>query len=265
QSISAVERDIRERMAHHEAALQSSAGLFRSSASVTRGEWDEFQKMFRDENRFLGTSNVVFALAVPRSELDEHIYDMKRQGFSNYRVYPETSQDLIAPVIYPVSTVTKKNYQEVKPFGFNILSDPKRLQAANQAVEQKRAILSDRITLIRDDGDTAPAFTMILPVYRQANRDGEVDESNIYGFVYVPLMAETMFNEIFASNNTVNIGMQVYDGDVSPDNLIYENDSFNEPGVGDMITRDLQVNNHQWQIVYKPLESAISQNIRRGP
>ncbi|MBK8419643.1 PAS domain S-box protein [Candidatus Villigracilis saccharophilus] len=224
-----IQLNIADRLASSAQVLYSGAALFDSSESVTREEWRIFTNQLRLEQQLPGIQGVGFALLIPPEQLDQHIQQIRDEGFPQYTVRPEGSRQIYSSIVY-LEPFSDRN---LRAFGYDMFSEPVRRAAMEQARDENSAVLSGKVVLVQETNEDVQAGTlMYVPIYRQGMPIETVEQRRaaIIGWVYSPyrmtdLMRGTLRNwEVEQGKQPAHL--QVYDGDViSSDTLLYDSRS----------------------------------------
>lgn len=268
QNISTIESSIEERLASYSVTLGASAALFRASDEVTRSEWRDFQNTLNVSSLHPGVLGIGYAPVIDKDQLSEHTKTIRQQGFDNYNVRPKRSASTYAPVVFPVNHVTPPTANNSRSFGFDMYSDKTRRRAMQTSVDNNRVTMSDMVGLQQNQtNEQQPAFILYLPVYKAGAATGSLPEREaaLSGFVFAPFQARGLFEQLFADNDRVTIGLQVYDASSGNKVLLYENDIFKDSNARTTFARKISVYGHEWTIHYKVVPSMVSPSIRRAP
>ena len=224
-----IQLNIADRLASSAQVLYSGAALFDSSESVTREEWRIFTNQLRLEQQLPGIQGVGFALLIPPEQLDQHIQQIRDEGFPQYTVRPEGIRQIYSSIVY-LEPFSGRN---LRAFGYDMFSEPVRRAAMEQARDENSAVLSGKVVLVQETNEDVQAGTLMhVPIYRQGMPIETVEQRRaaIIGWVYSPyrmtdLMRGTLRNwEVEQGNQHAHL--QVYDGDViSADTLLYDSRS----------------------------------------
>ena len=79
---------IQERLAAQELILRGGAGLFASSAKVTRDDWRRYWETLKPEMILPGVQGFGFSQLIAPGQLPGHVAQVRREGFPTYAVRP---------------------------------------------------------------------------------------------------------------------------------------------------------------------------------
>ncbi len=209
--------------------LHGGAGLFDATETVTREDWRVFTQHFQIEEQLPGIQGIGFALLIPPEQLDQHIQEIRSEGFPGYTVTPAGERDIYSSIIF-LEPFLDRN---LRAFGYDMFSEPIRRAAMEQARDENIAVLSGKVILVQETGQDVQAGTlMYLPVYRHGMPIDTVEQRRaaILGWVYSPYRMTDMMNGTLdgldVRQKERQIALQIYDGDVlSTDTLLYDSQS----------------------------------------
>jgi transcriptional regulator with GAF, ATPase, and Fis domain/CHASE1-domain containing sensor protein len=233
--------------------LKSTAAFFEAADTVTLKKWVVFTRFQAIEKELNGVLGVGFSLLIPPAELDQHIRNMRREGFPKYRVTPEGARDAYTSVIY-IEPLSGPNQ---RVFGFDMLSEPARRLAMERARDAGTAMLTGKVALLQDAGNGGQAGTlMYMPVYRKGMQIVSVEQRRaaIYGWVFNPLRMNNLVHGILKDaslEEAQKLHFQIYDGATATSrDLLYECQSASANHSGDQVLfRRLvpfEYNGHRW-------------------
>ncbi|MBF0538162.1 MAG: CHASE domain-containing protein [Nitrospirae bacterium] len=252
-----VKAKILGRLEIQEHILTSGVALFNTYGAVTRQQWHTFVSSLNVQRKFPGIQGIGFALLIPKDKLNEHIMEIRREGFPQYQVRPEGKREIYSSIIY-IEPFSDRN---LRAFGYDMFSEPVRRAAMQEARDRNAAALSDRVTLVQEhDKDVQAGALMYIPVYRinmpidtiRQRRDA------IFGWVYSPYRINDLMNGILGSwslHEGKAIRLRIFDGTLlSPSTLLYDS---RQPGQGDANTSPrfslntpIDFNGHIWTLKF---------------
>jgi len=208
---------VRDRLNAHEQILRSAAAFYEHSEGPTRQEWKLFAERQKVEQTLSGIQGLGFALLIPREKLEQHIQDVRTEGFPEYRVWPEGDRQTYSSIIY-LEPFTNRN---LRAFGYDMLSEPVRRAAMESARDRGVAILSGKITLVQEtDKDIQAGTLMYVPVYRAGMPCETVAQRRaaITGWVYSPYRMNDLMQGILGRWGLADarrIRLEVFDGSLN--------------------------------------------------
>ena len=220
-----VKAKIIERLAVHARILRSGASFFDASASVQRKDWHIFAGRQKLEQQLPGLQGIGFSLLIPKERLARHIQQIRSEGFSDYQVKPTGDREIYSAIIY-LEPFSARN---LSAFGYDMLSEPVRRAAMEQARDTDSAVLSGKVVLVQESAVDVQAGTlMYVPVYKKGMPTSSVEERRaaIYGWVYIPCRMNDLIEGVLVGSGIHKEKIpdfKVYDGDQrSVSTLLYE-------------------------------------------
>lgn len=205
--------------------LHSGAALFDASNSVERGEWKTFVQSLRLDQQLPGIQGVGFAQLIAPEQRDQHVREIRDQGFPDYQILPPGERETYTSIVY-IEPFRDRN---LRAFGYDMLSEPVRRRAMERARDENAVALTGKVTLVQETGHDVQAGTlMYLPVYRHGQPMDSVAQrrASILGWVYSPYrmidLIKGTLGDWEARYADRPIYLQVFDGEkLSKDSLLY--------------------------------------------
>ncbi len=211
---------LEQRMATYEQVLRGAQGLFLASENVTRREFSEYVRALRLDDNYPGMQGLGLAELVPEDNLPAHLDGMRREGFPHYSIWPGGNRELYTSItrIEPFSDMNRR------ALGFDMLTEPARRAAMEQARDTGRAAMTAKVRLVQEvSGGPEPAMLMFLPLYRQwmPTRTIQQRRDSFSGWVYAPFR----MNDLMSGLGTVptDVDIRLYDGEsVAEENKLFD-------------------------------------------
>ncbi len=220
-----VHQTLLNRLEDHARILLGGAALFQSSETVTREEWCSFIRHQQFDALLPGIQGMGFSLLIPRPGLTGHLQTIRDEGFPDYSVKPEGERAYYSSIIY-LEPFSERN---LRAFGYDMLTEPVRRLAMEQARDTGAAALSGKVTLVQETAEDVQAGAlMYVPVYRKGMpvRSVEQRRAALYGWVYSPYRMNDLFQGIFSkflSQHGKTFHMAAFDGEHPvPEKLLCE-------------------------------------------
>ena len=224
---------ISARLHSHAQLLRSGASLFASSDSVTRKDWKVFIESSKLDKNLPGIQGVGFSVIFHKEQLQQHIQQIRKEGFPVYTVRPAGDREIYTAIIY-LEPFAGRN---LRAFGYDMYSEPIRRKAMEQACDYDIAALSGKVVLVQEtDKDLQSGALMYVPVYRKGMPVNTTEErrSAVLGWIYSPYRMVDLMHGILGSrdlNDENKIHLQIYDNEsISQDSLLFDSQSINTIG-----------------------------------
>jgi len=215
---------VNNRLTAHAEVLYSGAALFAASDQVSREEWRVFVSHLNLDKTLTGIQGVGYSLLIPAADLEAHTQAVQREGFPDYKVWPEGEREVYSSIIY-LEPFTGRN---LRAFGYDMFSEPVRRAAMERARDLAEAALSGKVKLVQETSQDVQAGTlMYVPVYRNGMpvETPAQRQAALLGWVYSPYRMNDLMSGILGGWDAKlgeSIHLEIYDGEqVSPEALLY--------------------------------------------
>ena len=239
---------IEKRLETYQQILHGARGLFAASEIVERAEFHEYVSSLHLDQRYPGIQGIGFSLIVPKQQKERHTEEIRRQGFSDYQIYPADDRDVYTTIIY-LEPFEKRN---LRAFGYDMFLEPVRRKAMVYARDNDAAGMSGKVTLVQEtDTDIQAGFLIYLPIYQngQPHTTESQRKTNIIGWVYSPFRIKD-FIQGCGGERAGDLHLSIYDDDrLSEDSLMYSGQSERSAKQIISTTRSLLVGGHSWTLV----------------
>jgi signal transduction histidine kinase len=221
---------VEARLEAHVLILRAGAAFFAVSDTVTRIQWREFIERTEVHEILPGIQGVGFSYIIPEDRLEQHIEQVRKEGFPDYTVTPSYERDIYTSILY-LEPFTGRN---LRAFGYDMFSQPVRRKAMEMARDYNLPMLSGRVELVQETGEDEQSGTlMYYPLYRK-NMSVETIEDRraaIYGWVYSPYRMRDLMQGILGRWDDIEkdtrIHLQVYDDSLSDSSILFDSQRFN--------------------------------------
>lgn len=223
-AVQEIEDQVTLRVATSEALLRAGTGLFAASDSVDAGEFQRFVEEIELDKNYQGVLGIGYSARFPAHEKANIIAGMKKQGFTDFNVWPnDPPRNEYNAIIY-LQPGTKPNQRAL---GFDMATEGARREAMDAARDTGKPIASGRVELVQEQefagSDKQLGFLIYMPVYRNGAATSTLAERRaaLTGFVYSPFRIEDFLGPVFTTGQNQDVSFEVYDGtEVKPERLI---------------------------------------------
>ena len=264
---------VQQRILTYQQALHGLRAFFDSSKEVTREEYHDYITSLQLLERYPGIEGLGFAKLVPRDRLSQHTDEIRKQGFGDYAVHPESDFEFYTPVVF-IEPFAGRN---LAAFGFNLYSETVRRSALVRSRDSGQAAITEKLTLVQETGeDIQTGLLMYLPLYDQGQPHETLAQrrKSIYGWVgAVFRMGDLMaglgheYEGDHYHMHTSDLSLEIYDGDeVSEQAIMYQSSSLS-PGQASAFKNigKIQVADHVWTSVIQARPSFMQRYHSRVP
>ncbi|MDY0191523.1 MAG: CHASE domain-containing protein [Desulfuromonas sp.] len=221
-----LQQSIAGRLDDYARTLQGGAAFFNAAGNVSREQWHIFVNDQNIEQQLPGIQAIGFNLVISPKDLQQHIQDIRAEGFPEYQVLPVGKRELYTALIY-LEPFSGRN---LHAFGYDTFAEPARRAAMERARDTGDAAMTAKITLVQERELAVQAGILIyVPVYRQGLpiKTLAQRQAAIYGWVSGPCRMNDLMQEILSSEplpNADTVQLKIYDGkQLVPKNLLYSN------------------------------------------
>ena len=246
---------IEQRLATYEQVLRGAKGLFAASKSVDREEFRDYVATQNLSARHPGIQGVGFSPVIAAHDKARHIESIRKQGFTDYTIWPGGERDLYTPVVY----LEPFSGSNLRVLGYDVYSESVRRAAMEKARDQDRTVMSGKLKLMQDsDEDGQAGFLMYLPVFRNGLPHATEAErrANIVGWVSAPFRMGDLMQGLLGEQVN-HIDLEIYDGtDATPATQMYDsNTEESHPRVPLYSTSStIEIMGHHWVIKQHSLQ-----------
>lgn len=193
----------------HDALLRGCAALFGASTEVTSQEWDSFIDSLQVQRFYPGVYAIGFAQFITGDDLLQTGTETVVIESSSLKISPAGKREKYLPVVM----VSPQNTQIDKVLGYDLLSDPVRRQAVEEALKTGNSAISSRINLMENTAtaETKTGFLRVFPVFRRLNSEDQASATRrLFGMVISPVCLVEYVSSVLGTYKD-EIGVQLYD------------------------------------------------------
>ncbi len=203
-----VSSTVSARLESIEEALRGAQGFLATSQSVEREEWATYARSMERSLRH-GVLGFGYAERVRRVDLQSYLARIHIDGAPEFKVRPEPSAG--RDELYPISYIEPVE-RNAAALGFDIASEEKGREAADQAVVLDRPILSRPVVLVQDE-KKLPGFELLLPVYERGNHlETPADRRRaLQGWVFAAIRIDELMQGITDLTDD-QVGLEIFEG-----------------------------------------------------
>ncbi len=253
-------QSIENRIDTYREVLHSGIGLFKASNNnVSRESWGKFVNELHLTEYFPGIQGVGYSTVLYEKDLEEHIKQIRAEGFPYYSIRPEGKREFYTSIIY----LEPFDWRNQRAFGYDMYSNNTRKEAMKRSIETTLPSLTGKVRLVQEDGkDEQAGFLLYLPLYKLNLPTQTIEQryAAIQGFVYAPFRVDDFMKGV-VDKSLDFIQLKVYDMDtINEENLLFNSndnqkvlESFNSVNI-------LEFDGRVWTIEIKALQSFIHGN-----
>src|SRR5688572_2453413 len=247
---------IESRLETYRALVLAGAGLFSASESVDDKEFKSFVDTLKVAENYPGIRGIGFMLRLKPEERQSLIDAMRRQGKTEFRVWPEGPRSEYHSVIY-AQPESERNRSLI---GFDMSTEPVRRAAMERARDTGLPAASHRVAPVTQiSSDQSPGgFLIYAPVFRRNQPASTVAERReaLYGFVYSGFRADQFLQGVTPTYAQKDISFQIYSNEIKPENLLHRSTDAPSPDNHQprfIASTTMDVGGQLWTINYSSL------------
>ena len=245
---------IENRLESYTGLLRAGSGLFSAHSGVGQDEFITFVKALGLAEHYPGVQGMGYSARVKPEERAGLIAARKRDGVSDFHLWPEGERDEYHAVVF----LEPQNQRNRAGLGFDMTTTPTRREPMEKARDTGLPAATGRVTLFQRTAPEAaqPGFVIYVPVYGQQEQlltENDRREA-LKGYVFSAFRAEDFFRGIVSSISDVEF--KIYDSDAKPENLIYGSTQSSAPSTNQprfFSETRMNVADRVWKISYSSL------------
>jgi PAS domain S-box-containing protein len=256
------------RLHAHARLLQSGVAFWSASDVVDHKDWHEFVKKLKINQDLPGILGTGFSQLIRSRDLKEHCNRIRKTGFPDYKVWPEQKRDIYTAIVM----LEPFNEQNLRAFGYDMMTEPIRREAMERARDEDVAALSGKVLLVQEaDTDIQAGNLMYVPVYQKGMPTSNVKERRtaIIGWIFSPYRMNDLIRGIlddrYLKKEERTLHLAIYDGiDCTNESLLFESgdtNNQNKSSKNHISSKSIiNFNGHSWSLVFTQENSNIFTN-----
>src|SRR5450830_923141 len=157
-------RAIEQRMSTYQQVERDTQAFLLGNMDVRREDFRLFVAAIGLQEHFPGIQGLALARLVSPGQREQHVAALRADSNTAYAIVPAGSR----PVYSAITNIEPYSGLNLRALGFDMLTDPVRRAAMEQARDTGAAAASGKLRLIQEDGrDVQSGFVMYIPVYRR--------------------------------------------------------------------------------------------------
>ena len=203
-----------ERRANASSAyLRAGAAMLATLDEVPAGRFRRFVTELRLDVDNREAEGIGWAAVVRPDEVDAFNALMASQSPAPARLHPVP--DGSQPYSVPVTYLEPDTVRNRRALGFDMFSEPRRRLAMIEAERTSQPTASGKVVLRQEGAGGRPGFLIYMPVFEQTP-----EGRRLKGYIYSPFSAPDFLASALELENANGYEVALYDGPVSPANLL---------------------------------------------
>ena len=243
------------------ALLKSARAYIESTENLNRKKFKSYAESLELEKNYVGLIGIGYSKIVLPNERESLVNQMKSEGFTDFKIFPEGDRDLYHAIIYlePLNELNRK------VIGFDMSTEENRRQALSRARDLGTEAVTAKIVLLQENDEEKQAgFLIYLPVYKEGKLPTTVQErrENLIGYIYCPFRAKDFLAASISEDSFPGIEFKIYDNEIQPENLLAETKNAIDEKKDDSfyLKTNIDVAGRRWIIEYAPTKLFYEQS-----
>ncbi|MXO74957.1 histidine kinase [Altererythrobacter aerius] len=205
------------------AYLRAGAALFGTVDAVPEALFRRFVSELRLDSDYRGAEGIGWAEMITADEIPAYESRIREQipGFPSVRPAPSRPGMEMTPITYLLPDTMRNR----RALGFDMYSEPVRRAAMDEAERMMRPTASGKVVLVQEADLNSPGFLIYMPVYMHGD-----NARRLKGFIYSPFNANAFLSTALQQETRNDMGIRLFDGNVSGSNLIAAIGATDRPG-----------------------------------
>jgi signal transduction histidine kinase len=245
--------------------LKGGRGFVESSIELNRKSFANYVESLNLARNYVGVQGIGYNKIITPTDLSRLMDKMEAEGYTDFRIFPETLKDSYQAIIY----LEPFNDKNQKVIGFDMSTEPIRKAALEKAADSGESAATGKVNLNPEDETySEPGFLIYLPIYKNNEILDSVEarRENLVGYIFSPFGANEFLQEIQKTASASDIALKIYDGEPMSENLLSqtihnENKNFvNQIDNDYTAQREINVEGRRWVVEYHSLTNFTEQS-----
>lgn len=265
----AVESIIQDRFNAYENKLSSGVALMRANKRVDKQQWQDFFSTAIISKDPIDSETVGYARVFPASESADIQTFAAQQGYQNFYIHPENTQEELSSAILFVHPLSNKNMSTI---GLNMMAQPYTKEAMLRAKVTAAPALTKKVEVTESSKQGNQPVVLFVPHFANNSKNitGEERDQNLQGYVYTEFEPQQLLSQLLDSESRQqHFSVQVYSQNQTPENLLYQTDNFDEikiNGSSTAVTKDVPLFGATWKMSYQfDTQNIVSASEQNAP
>ena len=265
----AVESIIQDRFNAYENKLSSGVALMRANKRVDKQQWQDFFSTAIISKDPIDSETVGYAKVFPANESANIQAFAAQQGYQNFYIHPENTQEELSSAILFVHPLSNKNMSTI---GLNMMAQPYTKEAMLRAKTTAAPALTKKAEVTESAKQGNQPVVLFVPHFANNSKNitGEERNQNLQGYVYTEFEPRQLLSQLLDSESRQqHFSVQVYSQNQTPENLLYQTDNFDEikiNGSSTAVTKDVPLFGATWKMSYQfDTQNIVSASEQNAP
>jgi CHASE1-domain containing sensor protein len=195
------------------ALLKGGRGFVESAPELNRQSFADYVESLDIRRNYMGIKGIGYNKIILPAEIDQLKKNMESDGFSDFKITPETAESVNHSVIF-LEPLDEQNKRKI---GVNMLADEISRVALETAGNSGLPTASAKTNFFEDfESGKQTGFFIFLPIYKNKIKPADLAErqSNLTGFIFSPFVAKDFLNEIQGNAANTDVAIRIFDGEI---------------------------------------------------
>ncbi|HEX8249246.1 MAG TPA: CHASE domain-containing protein [Pyrinomonadaceae bacterium] len=242
------------------AMLKSGRGFVETVGEINRDSFRTYVSSLDLRRNYQGVQGIGYAKRVLSYEAEALAQKMESEGFTNFRVFPQSAKYDYIAVLY-LEPLDERNRRAI---GFDVSSEDNRRLTLEKAAVTGEPVATGKVFLVVEtEDDKQPGFLICLPIYKgdRNPQDAEERKRLLDGYVYGAFRANNFLAEIRNTSNTEDISITIYENEAADENILARTHNFVPDAGSDFTSRtEIEVAGRKWIVEYKALPAFVAKS-----
>lgn len=201
---------LQQRMATYEQVLRGAQGFMRGRSGVDRGDFAGYIATLRLEENFPGIQGIAIAELMTPARRESRVAAVRAEGFPGFAIRPEGERPFYSAIVQ----IEPANPMNLRALGYDMLTEPVRRAAMEQARDSGVAALSGKLRLVQEQGSQVQNGVIVyLPVYGRSLPVSTLDErrASLVAWVGAPFRMHDLMRGL-PGERADDLRLQIFDG-----------------------------------------------------
>lgn len=260
QEVIQIDTIINSKIRTYIAILKSGRGFVETVGEVNRDNFRRYASSLDLKRNYSGVQGIGYAKRVLSYEGEALTQKMEAEGFTNFKMFPETSKYDYITILY-LEPLDDRNRRAI---GFDMSSEPNRRAAMELARDTGDAAATGKVFLVQEnEEDRQPGFLIYIPVYKGDMNPPTVEARRQYldGYIYSPFRAGNFLNDVRNTSGDRDIAITIYDTEAKPENILAQSYRDSESLSNDFVVQtEVSFAERKWIVQYRALPEFIAKS-----
>jgi CHASE1-domain containing sensor protein/two-component sensor histidine kinase len=197
--VTALEALLTDAMRSYQQALRAAVAAVNAMPGITREQWRTLVRDLAVEDYYPGNRGIGYIKRLSRDEIDAFVEAQRRDGRPDFHLRPEGERDNYTAIVY----LEPEDWRNRRAIGYDMLTEPRRREAMEEARDTGRPTLSRKLTLSQETGvDIQPGIAVFTPIYVGGVTPDSVEarRAGLIGYVYSAFRMKDFLERVLATN-----------------------------------------------------------------